>query len=158
MSNKTQLQQNNNNLDTLITRVTAAKDVAASLARGEDLEIELDEYISLNTELEEVINSLPEAGNNGGTSSIKTFTGTITGPSALGEYPDFIYYYTDETSTFCKEQLTRGEEKIITILANTPIIFADDMNTISWDDISNNVLLASRSLTPYLPIEDNFII
>ena len=31
MSNKTQLQTNNTNLDTLITRVNAAKDVAASL-------------------------------------------------------------------------------------------------------------------------------
>lgn len=31
MSNKTQLQTNNNNLDALITRVNAAKDTAASL-------------------------------------------------------------------------------------------------------------------------------
>lgn len=64
MSNKTQLQQNNNNLDALITRVNEAKDVAASLPGpgGEDATAEVNEYTALNTELEEVINSLPNAG------------------------------------------------------------------------------------------------
>jgi hypothetical protein len=38
MSNKTQLQTNNNALDALITRVNAAKDVAASLPDAGNVE------------------------------------------------------------------------------------------------------------------------
>lgn len=54
MSNKTQLQTNNTNLDALITRVNAAKDTAASL---------------------------PEAGSGGsGGGSVETCTVTVTNP------------------------------------------------------------------------------
>lgn len=53
MSNKTQLQTNNTTLDTLITRVNAAKDTAASL---------------------------PEAGSgSGGGASVETANVTVTG-------------------------------------------------------------------------------
>ena len=53
MSNKTQLQTNNANLDALITRVNAAKNTAASL---------------------------PEAGSSGGSGGGQTYTVTIQNP------------------------------------------------------------------------------
>ena len=62
MSNKIKLQTNNEALDTLITRVNAAKDTAASL---------------------------PIAGGGG---SIETFTGTIEIVSPLGSGAHIVYY------------------------------------------------------------------
>lgn len=60
MSNKTQLQTNNNKLDTLITRVNAAKEVAASL---------------------------PEAGS-GGSGNIETCTVVIQKDANVGSISD----------------------------------------------------------------------
>lgn len=47
--------------------------VNGTYSDAEDLSAELEEYESLNTELEEVINSLPEAGSSGG-SAVETCT------------------------------------------------------------------------------------
>lgn len=57
----------------------------------EDLTAELTEYASLNAELEEVINSLPEAGGSGG--SVETCTVTISG-EVSSRYPVNIAYTT----------------------------------------------------------------
>ena len=64
MSNKTQLQTNNTALDALITRVNAAKDVAASL---------------------------PESGGGGGGGSMETCTVTIT-IGLSGGIPGYVAY------------------------------------------------------------------
>ena len=90
MSNKQQLQTNNDKLDALIARVTAAKNTAASLPEaggGEDVTTETNEYTSLNTELEEVINSLPEAGG----SSVETVSVTLT---ETGNGNSVVAYFT----------------------------------------------------------------
>lgn len=67
MSNKTQLQTNNTALDSLVSRVNAAKDIAASL---------------------------PEAGNSGG-GNVDTCTVTINHPYTTTSYSlkDFIERY-----------------------------------------------------------------
>ena len=94
MSNKTQLQANNNELDALIARVNAAKNTAASLPEagsgGEDVTAETNEYTTLNAELEEVINSLPEADSGDSSGSIKTCAVTI---KAMGVLCDPIVHY-----------------------------------------------------------------
>lgn len=73
MSNKTQLQTNNTNLDTLITRVNAAKDVAASL---------------------------PEAGPEGDESSnIDGWSGVIEKAGVLGSAGRYVVHYVDSTLT-----------------------------------------------------------
>ena len=71
MSNKTQLQTNNTALDALITRVNAAKNIAASL---------------------------PEAGGGSG-GSIETCTVTIM-PYGPQEFPIFPTFYYIDASTF----------------------------------------------------------
>jgi hypothetical protein len=49
----------------LISQITAALEGKAGGTASEDLNAELTEYASLNTEFEEVINSLPSAGSSG---------------------------------------------------------------------------------------------
>lgn len=66
MSNKTQLQTNNTVLDALITRVSAAKDVAASL---------------------------PEAGSDGSGGSVETCTVVINHPFIAGNTNECINSY-----------------------------------------------------------------
>ena len=66
MSNKIQLQTNNINLQSLITRVNAAKDIAASL---------------------------PEAGGGGGAFSV--LSGTTEPTSDIGEDGD-VYFVLEE--------------------------------------------------------------
>ena len=93
MSNKAQLQVNNSELDNYIARINAAKEVAASL---------------------------PDVGSGGG--SVETWTGTLYGASGLGDLPNKIYSYTDETSTLQSITVAPGESATIKILANTYII------------------------------------
>ena len=78
MSNKTQLQTNNAALDTLITRVNAAKDTAASL---------------------------PEAGGSGG-GSVETCTVTIN-PGKFG-VDSGIFYYTDNNMNIQHTEYTNS--------------------------------------------------
>lgn len=51
--------------------------IVAIPSNYEDVTSETNEYTSLNTELEEVINSLPDAGSGGSGTSIETCTVTI---------------------------------------------------------------------------------
>lgn len=55
--------------ETLAAGVTAHDKTGAEITGTMDLSAELEEYASLNTELESVINSLPEAGSGGTDSS-----------------------------------------------------------------------------------------
>lgn len=91
MTNKEQLQINNASLDECINRINAAKDVAATL---------------------------PESGG----ASIEAWTGTVYGTATgLGEYPDIVVYYTDETLSSRSVSVPTREEAIITIAAHTLI-------------------------------------
>lgn len=101
MSNKIQLQTNNTSLDGYITRINAAKDVAANL---------------------------PEAGGSGG--SVEAWTGTVYGANGLGTYPNIWIYYTDETLTCRSIMVEPRSEKIITIAANTLICVTSSYDTI----------------------------
>lgn len=73
MSNKTQLQTNNTNLDALITRVNAAKDVATSLPEagsgGENLDAVIAEQQALINTLSAVLDN-KAAGGGGGTCTV----------------------------------------------------------------------------------------
>ena len=83
MSNKTQLQTNNTNLDALIARVNAAKDVAASL---------------------------PEAGGGSGGGSVEVVTGTITASSPFG-VSGAVYYLDENMSVQQKD--TEGTISVV---------------------------------------------
>lgn len=62
----TNFNSNLNSQNTLIQQIqTALEGKAAGGTTSEDLDAEIEEYTSLNAELEEVINSLPEAGGGG---------------------------------------------------------------------------------------------
>lgn len=52
-----------------------------AIQQGEDVTTETNEYTSLNAELEEVINSLPDAG--GGSESVEICTVTVNGGASL---------------------------------------------------------------------------
>jgi hypothetical protein len=70
----------------LIAQITAALEGKAGGTASEDLNAELTEYASLNTEFEAVINSLPNAGGSGG-GSIETCTLTIDMDWATDYHP-----------------------------------------------------------------------
>lgn len=71
---------------------TGAITVAAIPSNYEDVGTETTEYTSLNAELEEVINSLPEAGSGSGGGNIETCTvaAYVTGDSPM--LPVTMYY------------------------------------------------------------------
>jgi hypothetical protein len=56
----------------LISQIVSALDGKASGSGREDVTAETNTYTSLNSELEEVINSLPEAGGSEGTGDVQT--------------------------------------------------------------------------------------
>lgn len=58
----TNFNSNLNSQNTLIQQIQTALEGKAAGTTSEDLDAEISEYTSLNAELEEVINSLPEAG------------------------------------------------------------------------------------------------
>ena len=90
MSNKTQLQTNNANLDALITRVNAAKDVAASL---------------------------PDAGGGGG-SNIDTCTVTLGSDAPL--YGEEMAWYVDGSFALRVAGIPDfGDRVQITVIKNT---------------------------------------
>ena len=95
MSNKTQLQTNNTNLDALITRVNAAKDTAASL---------------------------PEVG--GATGGASVISGRIVWASTAEPMDgDRYVYYTNELGQ--ATSLYLEEEKEITTIANSIVFLGD---------------------------------
>ena len=69
MSNKSQLQTNNTNLDDLITRVNTAKNTAASLPNAgsatEDLNTELTTQEDLISQLSTILDSKASGGSSG---------------------------------------------------------------------------------------------
>ena len=108
MSNKTQLQTNNTNLDSLITRVNAAKDVAASL---------------------------PEAGGGGSSGGVEMCTVTLKINSPA--FGDFTVYHTNSDlqviTTTMPGSVMRGTFQAAkgTIIAVTPWEFmTEDSNQI----------------------------
>ncbi len=87
MSNKTQLQTNNTSLEALITRVNAAKDIAASLPEAGGTE-DLDSVITeLETKVVTLNNILEDKTSGAGSFETCTITINVTGDtSTIIEY------------------------------------------------------------------------
>jgi hypothetical protein len=97
MSNKSQLQTNNTALDALITRVTAAKEVAASL---------------------------PESGGGG---SIETYTGYLTAMLVWPEFPEGLsVVYTDPDLNYQAVNLVGLNSLEITTVKNSLFYVIND--------------------------------
>lgn len=121
MSNKTQLQTNNTNLDTLIARVNAAKNTAASLPEG------------------------GSGGSSGGGDGIETCTVTISmdGPP---EPEIAAIYYTDASTLTVKSIST--QETTLTVPTNT-IIAITGWSTMSESSGSCNQLYYGYQYSAY---------
>ena len=96
--------------------------VGASLS--EDLSVELAEYTALNTELEEVINGLPDAGSGG--SSFKTCTLAPSSNMPYGwEYYLLTYTTVENGEIVVKKDINMSDKSYepITVLCDTFIYY-----------------------------------
>lgn len=97
MSNyNTQLQSNNTDLQALINKANALPDAV-------NIDAELTEQDNLISQIQAVVDSLPEAGSSsGGSGGIETYTGTIV---ANSENSDAYILYTDKNLTLQETDL-----------------------------------------------------
>lgn len=113
MSNKTQLQTNNTNLDALITRVNAAKNIAASLPSAggsEDLEAVISEQEALIAELSAAVDGKASGGSGG---RAETSYIRISYPNEY-VYPYFVSYTAiDENGNVCGRVKAAGDNYLI---------------------------------------------
>lgn len=86
MSNKTQLQTNNTNLDTLIARVNTAKNTVASL---------------------------PEAGGGGSSGNVETCTITIVEDGPAATFIGQLFYTASDGSIMSKSNINAGESLVV---------------------------------------------
>lgn len=123
MSNKTQLQTNNTNLDALITRVNAAKDTAASL---------------------------PDAGNGSGSGNIETCTVTLTVPNITCYYIDGNTLELKTTTTTYDNDTTTITVPINSIIAIYNSGSSVITSTGSYSDLFSNSHSAGRYIAYYI--------
>lgn len=97
-----------------------------------------------------------KASGSGGT-TVEAWTGTVYGGRGLGDIPDIHIYYTDETMSFCRDIVAPGEEKEITIAANTVIGAYPSFTSID-ESVSENAIFVDSSVFIYIPIANNFVI
>lgn len=143
MSNKTQLQTNNTNLDALITRVNAAKDTAASL---------------------------PEAGGGGGSteSGVETYTLVVEseddvkiGGMDYVLYIDGQYQYHSDYLAAVSYPLTIHNVVLKTPMrihnfvggANPICALISEINYVKFTDYTANVVLPFNESWALLPLE-----
>lgn len=128
------------------------------LQASEDLTAEITEYGSLNDELEEVINSLPDAG--GGGASLKTCELTVTGATSY-YYPTKIAYVTVDDSgniAYANETVTTAS-KTVTCLQNSivAVMFGSNFNSTSSDTMSEHLLFYNGSLAIFKIEEEDSV-
>lgn len=131
-----------------------------------DVSEEVAEYTDLNTELEEVINSLPSAGGGGNLETVKLTINYIglSGPAMPGDdYINYILYYTDGSGNPCVDEYTDDSlfTKEYTVLKNSLIHFARK----EWTHFSgmsntmgleNEILIAAPQHTQPTTLQDNY--
>lgn len=147
---------------------TGAITVAPIPSKYEDVATETEAYTAKLTSLASAVTALEQElegkASGGGSTTIQTYTGTISGANMLGDYPDFTYFYFDENFSLCKEVLPKREEKIITIPAESFIIQYADYP--SADFVGYDVNLSALcndsgypvSVFTYLPTGNDFYI
>lgn len=137
MSNKTQLQTNNTNLDALIARVNSAKDVAASLPESgssEDLSAELTEQANLIAQQQTLISNLEtaldnKAGSSGG-GSVETCTVTVNNTIRFGQRA--YVSYTNNNCIPCIDEIVEPRATVtLDVCKNTIMIITDNTNVVS---------------------------
>ena len=102
----------------------------------------------------EQVNDLPEAGGLG--VEIETYTGTINGPYGLGDLPDLIFIYTDETLTRRELILSQGEEATITVAANTVVVQYNEYSNPDWKEYDGSLFASDTFGSVFIPIENGF--
>lgn len=85
--------------------------IVRGMSGGEDLTAELSEYDELNTELEDVINSLPDAGSGGG----------ITEPDPRDEYQRVEYIESDRNQHIITDVIANNGTGI-ELVASYPVL------------------------------------
>lgn len=140
MSNKSQLQTNNTNLDALITRVNTAKNTAASLPNAgsatEDLNTELTTQEDLISQLSTILDSKASGGSSGG--SVETCVVEIIADTPVSST---TMSWIDENGDICEQEYSATDVMMglsITVLKNSAIystsgFFVDTAGTTSGE-------------------------
>jgi hypothetical protein len=126
---------------------------------------EANAEITTQTELlEQIAIALEDkasGGTTGGGTAVEAWTGTVYGPSGLGDFPNTYVYYTDENLVARGIEIYPREEATITIAAHTYVgIYWDLIPPQISENTEEGIQMIGRgsSYSLYLPIRDNFIL
>ena len=120
------LQTQNGLIEQIQSALQGKAGGGSSAPDGEDVTAETNAYTEKITQLTEAIIDLENEldGKASGSGSIQTYTGTVCGAGALGEMPDTLYLYTDETLATRAEAVPSRTNTTITIAAGTNVVAA----------------------------------
>ena len=148
--------------ESLIIQIAAVLEGKAAGSPSEDITAEVNEYTEKIASLESAVSALEIelAGKaSGGSGGVETYTGTVYGPTGLGDNPDVIYVYTDKNMTARAVALTKGDSATVTIASGSFIAGGYWYGAVnhSEEELINYILSHfTGGSAIYLPTSDGF--